>query len=104
MSLIKVGVLGAGTMGAGIAQVAAQSGHRVILVDVNEKAIETAKGKLSKIIERLIEKGKWTEDFGNDVFGRIKFSTRMEDFEGSGLIIEAIVENIEVKHAVFSKL
>lgn len=104
MSKIKVGVLGAGTMGAGIAQVAAQSGHRVVLVDVNEKAIETAKEKLRKIIERLIEKGKWTDDFGNDVYGRIKFSTEMEDFAGSGMIIEAIVENIEVKHAVFSKL
>ncbi len=104
MSKIKVGVLGAGTMGAGIAQVAAQSGHKVVLVDMNEKVIESAKEKLRKIIERLIEKGKWTEDFGNEVFGRIKFSTIMQDFTGSGLIIEAIVENIEVKHAVFEKL
>lgn len=104
MGKIKIGVLGAGTMGAGIAQVAAQSGHRVVLVDVNEGALTKAKGSLQKIIERLIEKGKWTEDFGNDVFGRINFSTQMNDFEGSGLIIEAIVENIEVKHAVFSQL
>ncbi|HLW29818.1 MAG TPA: 3-hydroxyacyl-CoA dehydrogenase NAD-binding domain-containing protein [Brumimicrobium sp.] len=104
MSKIKVGVLGAGTMGAGIAQVAAQSGHRVVLVDVNESALTKAKASLQKIIERLIEKGKWTEDFGNDVFGRINFSTQMSDFEGSGLIIEAIVENIEVKHAVFGQL
>ncbi|PWH87238.1 3-hydroxyacyl-CoA dehydrogenase NAD-binding domain-containing protein [Brumimicrobium oceani] len=101
---MKVGVLGAGTMGAGIAQVAAQSGHKVVLVDVNEKAIEIAKSKLSKIIARLVEKEKWTEDFGSAVLGRINFSTQMEDFEGSGLIIEAIVENIEVKHGVFSKL
>jgi 3-hydroxybutyryl-CoA dehydrogenase len=104
MSKIKVGVLGAGTMGAGIAQVAAQSGHRVVLVDVNKDAIESAKEKLRKIIERLIEKGKWTYEYGNGVYGRIKFSTEMQDFEGSGMIIEAIVENIEVKHAVFSKL
>ncbi|RYM35183.1 3-hydroxybutyryl-CoA dehydrogenase [Brumimicrobium glaciale] len=101
---MKVGVLGAGTMGAGIAQVAAQSGHRVVLVDVNKDAIESAKEKLRKIIERLIEKGKWTDEYGNGVYGRIKFSTEMQDFEGSGMIIEAIVENIEVKHAVFSKL
>lgn len=104
MSKIKVGVLGAGTMGAGIAQVAAQSGHRVVLVDVNESALTKAKASLQKIIERLIEKGKWTEDFGNEVFGRIRFSTQMNDFEGSGLIIEAIVENIEIKHAVFKQL
>nr|WP_299207641.1 3-hydroxyacyl-CoA dehydrogenase NAD-binding domain-containing protein [uncultured Brumimicrobium sp.] len=101
---MKVGVLGAGTMGAGIAQVAAQSGHRVVLVDVNENALTKAKASLQKIIERLIEKGKWTEDFGNEVFGRIRFSTQMNDFEGSELIIEAIVENIEIKHAVFKQL
>lgn len=104
MSKIKVGVLGAGTMGAGIAQVAAQSGHKVVLVDVNEKAIATAKENLRKIIERLIEKGKWTEDFGNEVYGRITFSTLLIDFRGAGLIIEAIVENIEVKHVVFEEL
>ena len=67
MSKMKVGVLGAGTMGAGIAQVAAQSGHQVVLVDVNEKAIQTAKEKLRKIIDRLIEKGKWTQEFGNEL-------------------------------------
>jgi 3-hydroxybutyryl-CoA dehydrogenase len=104
MSKMKVGVLGAGTMGAGIAQVAAQSGHQVVLVDVNEKAIQTAKEKLRKIIDRLIEKGKWTQEFGNELLEKIHFSTQMEDFEGTGMIIEAIVENIEVKHAVFSKL
>src|SRR5690554_57952 len=104
MSKIKIGVLGAGTMGAGIAQVAAQSGHRVALVDVNQEALTKAKNSLQKVIERLIEKGKWTEDFGNDVFGRINFSTQMSDFKGSGMIIEAIVENIEIKHAVFSQL
>ena len=104
MSKIKVGVLGAGTMGAGIAQVAAQSGHTVVLVDVNEKVIDAAKVKLKKIADRLVEKGKWTQEFGDDLFGRITFSTEMEDFGGSGMIIEAIVENIEVKHTVFSKL
>ncbi|PKR80161.1 3-hydroxybutyryl-CoA dehydrogenase [Brumimicrobium salinarum] len=101
---MKVGILGAGTMGAGIAQVAAQSGHKVVLVDVNASAIETAKIKLHRIAERLIEKGKWTQDFGDALFGRITFSTDLNDFEGAGLVIEAIVENIEIKHAVFSKL
>lgn len=104
MSKIKIGVLGAGTMGAGIAQVAAQSGHTVVLVDVNKEVIDSAKDKLRKIIERLIEKGKWSEDFGNEVFGRINFSTQIQDFDGSGLVIEAIVENIEIKHSVFGAL
>ena len=102
--LIKVGVLGSGTMGSGIAQVAAQSGHRVVLVDINEEALNKAKNSLNKIMMRMVEKGKWTEQFANETFGRIDFSGDMNDFQGCGMIIEAIVENIEVKHAVFSKM
>ena len=102
--LIKVGVLGSGTMGSGIAQVAAQSGHRVVLVDINEEALNKAKNALNKIMMRMVEKGKWTEQFANDTFGRIDFSVDMNDFSGCGIVIEAIVENVEVKHAVFSKM
>lgn len=104
MDKIKVGVLGAGTMGSGIAQVAAQSGHRVVLVDVNAEVLAGAQTKMRKIFERLVEKGKWEENYANDVFGRIKFSADINDFEGSGLIIEAIIEKIEVKHIVFKQL
>lgn len=100
----KVGVLGAGTMGAGIAQVAAQSGHKVMLVDVNEAALEKAKSSLTKIFSRLVEKGKWTEVFANDTFGRIDFSQDLKDFSGCGIVIEAIVEKLEIKHAVFKEL
>lgn len=102
--LIKIGVLGSGTMGSGIAQVAAQSGHRVVLVDINKEALDKAKNALNKIMMRMVEKGNWTEQFANETFGRIDFSGDMNDFSGCGLIIEAIVENIEVKHAVFSKM
>lgn len=104
MSKIKVGVLGAGTMGLGIAQVASQAGHKVVLVDVSADALENAKQKLRLTIEKLISKGKWTGDYGNDIFGRITFSTDIQDFKDSGLIIEAIIENIEIKHQVFSVL
>lgn len=104
MSNIKIGVLGAGTMGTGIAQVAAQSDHEVVLVDVNEKAIETSKIKLKKIVDRLIEKGKWTQEYGDGLMNRITFSTDMNDFSGVQLVIEAIVENIEIKHSVFTQL
>lgn len=104
MSKIKIGVMGAGTMGAGIAQVAAQSGHKVVLVDVNEKAIDNAKNSLEKITHRLIEKGTWTQEFGDDLFRRIKFSTDVNDLSDTGLIIEAIIEDIEIKHLVFKQL
>lgn len=104
MEKIKVGVLGAGTMGSGIAQVASQAGHYVVLADVNEEILSQTKTKLRKTFERLIEKGKWTESYANDVFGRINFTTDLAHFSEAKLIIEAIVENIEVKHAVFKQL
>lgn len=99
-----IGVLGAGTMGAGIAQVAAQSGHRVVLVDVNGEALEKAKNKLTKIFNRLVEKGKWEEKFANETFGRIQFSSETSEFKDCKLVIEAIVENLEIKHKVFENL
>tara|TARA_B100000508_G_scaffold118450_1_gene98606 strand:- start:120812 stop:121975 length:1164 start_codon:yes stop_codon:yes gene_type:complete len=99
-----IGVLGAGTMGAGIAQVAAQSGHKVVLVDVNSDALDKAKNKLTKIFNRLVEKGKWEEKFANETFGRIQFSSQTKDFKDCKLVIEAIVENIEIKHSVFENL
>lgn len=104
MDLLTVGVLGAGTMGSGIAQVAAQSGHRTVLVEINEEQLNKAKASLQKIMLRLVEKGKWTKQFADEAFGRITFSTDMNDFKSCGIIIEAIVENIEVKHPVFSKM
>ena len=100
----RIGVLGAGTMGAGIAQVAAQSGHRVVLVDVSADAIEKAKNSLTKIFNRLVEKGKWEEKFANETFGRINFSSQTEDFKDCKLVIEAIIENIEIKYKVFQNL
>ena len=99
---IKVGVLGAGTMGAGIAQVAAQSGHEVVLVDVNAEQLMKAKSGIEKVLARLVEKG--TIGSVEEVMNRLTFSSEMEDFKGSGLIIEAIVEKLEVKHAVFAAM
>jgi 3-hydroxybutyryl-CoA dehydrogenase len=99
-----IGVLGAGTMGSGIAQVAAQSGHKVVLVDVNADALEKAKNSLTRIFNRLVEKGKWEEKFANDTFGRIEFSSQTEDFKDCKLVIEAIIENVEIKHKVFQNL
>jgi len=89
-------------MGAGIAQVAAQSGHNVVLVDVNQDQLAKAKAGIEKILARLVEKG--TIASTEEVLSRMTFSSNMEDFKGSGLIIEAIVEKLEVKHAVFTAM
>ncbi|MGV3611999.1 MAG: 3-hydroxyacyl-CoA dehydrogenase NAD-binding domain-containing protein [Fluviicola sp.] len=101
---MKIGVLGAGTMGAGIAQVAAQSGHEVVLVDVNQVQLDKAKLGLIKVLDRMIEKGTLDESGKSDLLNRLHFSTQLTDFRGSGLVIEAIVEKLEVKHAVFKEI
>ncbi len=99
---MKIGVLGAGTMGAGIAQVAAQCGHTVVLVDVNEQQLSKAKAGIEKVLARLVEKGSLASI--EEVTSRMTFSSAMADFKGSGLIIEAIIEKIEAKHAVFAAM
>lgn len=99
-----VGVLGAGTMGAGIAQVAAQNGHQVVLVDLNDEVLARSKSGHLKVFDRMIEKGKMTRDEVNTVLSRINYTSTLADMRDCGLVIEAIVENIEVKHKVFAEL
>ena len=99
-----VGVLGAGSMGSGIAQIAATQEHQVVLVDLNEAALEKAEQNLGKILTRLVAKEKIDESTAADIIGRIKFSHRITDFEACGIVIEAIVENVKIKQQVFTEL
>lgn len=102
--MIEIGVLGAGTMGSGIAQVAAQAGHVVNLVDVNESAVQNAKRNLETVLSKLVEKGKISTEEHIAILGRINYSSDILSFQNCGLIIEAIIEKIEVKHKVFEQL
>lgn len=102
--MMKIGVLGAGTMGAGIAQVAAQSGHQVVLVDVNADMLNKAESGLKKVLDRLVEKEKISSDEATAIAGRIEYAQSMESYKGCGMIIEAIVENLDVKHKVFREM
>ncbi len=101
---IKIGVLGAGSMGSGIAQVAAQSGHEVVLTDKSLTQLDSARGNLDRTLQKLVEKQKMSAEESQAVSDRILCSTSMADFEDCGLVIEAIVENLEVKKKVFSDL
>lgn len=101
---MKIGILGAGTMGSGIAQVAAQNDHETILVDLSQEMLDKAEANLDKILARLVEKEKISADDRINIQGRITYSTDIADFKNCGLVIEAIVEKIEVKHQVFSKM
>jgi len=102
--MMQVGVIGAGTMGAGIAQVAAQSGHNVYLYDTNDSALERAMKALQKVMSRLVEKGKITEQEMNDIIGRIQPSSDLSAMANTGIVIEAIIENLDVKKKVFQSL
>ena len=104
MEKIKVGVIGAGTMGAGIAQVAAQSGHEVCLIDLNSGVLDKAKSSHEKIFSRLVEKQKVTLKESEDILKKITYSSDYTIIKDAGIVIEAIVENLAVKHEVFTML
>jgi len=99
-----IGVLGAGTMGEGIAQVAAQNGHEVILVDLNTVQLEKAKSNLKKILTKLVEKGKINESEKEAIESRIKYANEISEFSLCNLVIEAIIEDLGLKHKVFASL
>ena len=102
--MIEVGVLGAGSMGSGIAQVAATAGHKVFLFDTNEEQLNKADAKLRKIMARLVEKGKIDQAEADRIIENINYSKCTQDFKNCGIIIEAIIENIDIKKKVFSGL
>lgn len=99
-----IGVVGSGLMGSGIAQVASQAGESVILFDNNSEALEKAKTNLDNTLKKLSEKGKISADEAKSIIGRIHFSISINDFKNCNLVIEAIVENLEVKQKLFSDL
>jgi len=101
---MKFAVVGAGSMGRGIAQVMAQSGATVYLIDKFEKAIKTAKAHHEKIFARLVEKGKWTETQRSDVTNRIIYQNDFNGVQECSFIIEAIIENVEIKKKLFQEL
>ncbi|MCB0808272.1 MAG: 3-hydroxybutyryl-CoA dehydrogenase, partial [Flavobacteriales bacterium] len=103
-SSMTVGVVGAGTMGSGIAQVAAQAGHPVVLYDTRLEALDKAKAALAKVMGRLVEKGNLDREEAEAIQGRITYATGLEAFTGRGLVIEAIVEDLQVKQGLFKQL
>lgn len=104
MQTNKVGVVGAGAMGAGIAQIASQAGHQVILYDLSQSTLDESASKLAKIMSRLVEKKRITIEESHEIQGRIVRSTQIDLFEGCDLVVEAVVENLDVKHSVFKQI
>ncbi len=100
----NIGVIGAGTMGIGIAQVAAQNWNQVVLIDTNQEVLDKAKVQLEKTLLKLVEKQKLTEADSTKIASLIEFTTNYDALKNTDLVIEAIVENITVKHSVFSQI
>ena len=100
----KIGIVGSGTMGAGIAQVAATAGHPTIIYDTNSAALDKAKANLSNSLNKLVEKQKISAEKATDILALTSYSSSIQDFKSCDLIIEAIVENIDVKQSVFKEL
>lgn len=100
----NVGVIGAGTMGIGIAQVAATNGCKVLVYDANSEQTEKSLKGLEKTLNKLVEKQKITVERKEEIFGNIAVAKELKDFTASDLIIEAIIENKEIKTKVFTEL
>ena len=92
----KISVIGAGTMGSGIAQVAASNSCQVTIVDSFPQALESSQSKLKSILNRLVEKGKMNEDKTQHILANINWTSETEEIADSDLVIEAIVENLEI--------
>jgi 3-hydroxybutyryl-CoA dehydrogenase len=100
----KIGVLGAGTMGAGIAQVAAQAGFTTLLYDISQEFIDTGLGRIRSFLEGSRARGKITAEQEQQILDRLRGTTQLEAFVESTLIIEAIPERLDLKRDVFKQL
>ncbi|KYK34111.1 MAG: 3-hydroxybutyryl-CoA dehydrogenase [Thermoplasmatales archaeon SG8-52-3] len=104
MGVKKVGVIGAGQMGHGIALVAAKAGFDVILRDIKDEFVEDGMNKIQRFLSKSVEKGKMAEEDKKKILSHIKGTTKLEDLKDSDLVIEAIFENIKVKKELFRDL
>lgn len=101
---MKIGILGSGSMGSGIAQVAATAGHEVIVFDNHISVMDRARHKLESDFAALVAKGKYTAEAAETIQGRIHWASRMHGLHGVGLLIEAIIEDLDIKKAEFEQL
>jgi len=104
MDIKVIGVLGAGSMGNGIAQVAAQAGYQVVMRDIEDRFVENGLKAIQKFLTKSVEKGKMTEDQKKGALGKIKGTTRMEDLKDVDFVIEAVFEDLDLKKNIFKQL
>lgn len=104
MQVNKVGVIGAGTMGNGIAQICAAAGYDVVMRDVEEKFCERGMKTIGKNLDRLVSRGKMSEDDKSAIMGRIQTTTALDPMADADIVIEAILEVVDIKLQLFRDL
>lgn len=104
MAIARVGVVGCGLMGSGIAQTAAQAGFAVTVREINEDLLQRGLDSIRRNLQRQVEKGALSQEQLEQVWGRLRGTTRLEDLAGSDLVIEAITEQLAAKKELFAAL
>lgn len=99
-----IGVIGAGTMGNGIAQTAANAGFDVVMCDISQEFVDRGFANIGKSLDRFIKKETMTEDQKAEILGRIKTTTNLEELKDCSLVVEAASENFEIKKKIFEDL
>ena len=104
MDINRVGVVGCGLMGSGIAEIAAKSGFEVVVREVNDEFLEKGRSRIRKSLDRAVEKEKLSADDRDDALGRLTYTTAVDDLAECDLVIEAIVEELSAKNELFQRL
>jgi 3-hydroxybutyryl-CoA dehydrogenase len=104
MEIKKVGVVGCGSMGAGIAQLCAQSGYQVVVSEINDELLKKGLAFIEKTLARSVEKGKLSHEDKDAITSRLKGTTSTKDFADCDLMIEAAIENLDLKKKIFAEL
>jgi len=104
MGLSTIGIIGAGQMGAGIAQVAAQSGLKILLNDISDEMVARGRQGIERSLDRMIQRGRVKLDERDRIMRRIEVTTSLDDLAATDFVIEAVVEDEDAKVALFQKL
>jgi len=104
MAIKTIGVVGAGQMGSGIAQVAAAAGLNVIMSDIKDELVQKGLATIKRNLDRLVDKQKITSQIGDEIMARVRGTTRVEDMGEADLVVEAATEDESLKHSIFKNL
>jgi 3-hydroxybutyryl-CoA dehydrogenase len=104
MEIKTIGVIGAGTMGSGIAQVAAEAGFEVIMRDIEDNFVHRGMSNINKNLGRAVDKGKKSKEEAEEIVGRVRGTTNLEDLKAADLVIEAVIENMGMKKELYGEL